>query len=122
MIIKSFLDKILLPDKMDVLRVHLYLKLTQYGIRPHENDMNIILELYCLGGYESAEKQDLLFKLCLDKKFKKTEQSIRNTLSKYTDLGVLNKPKNLHLSVNEKFIPNVQFDKLVLQHAISHAN
>lgn len=119
--IKAFSDKILLPDKRDTLRVHLYLKLIQYGIQPFENDIDIILELYTFGGYSTAEKQSEFFRVCLEKKLKKTEQSIQNTLSKYTNLGVLEKPKNLVRHVNDKFIPNVSFDKLVLQHIVSHA-
>lgn len=122
MVIKSFLDKVLLPDKRDVLRVHLYLKFVQYGIQPFENDMNIILELYCFGGYNNAEKQERFFDLCLEKKYKKSSQSIRNTLSKYTNLGVLEKPRNTTLSVSAKYIPAIEFDRLLLQHTISHAN
>lgn len=121
MIIKSFLDKVLLPDKRDVLRIHLYLKFLQYGIQPYENDIDIIIELYCFGGYSNSQKQDEFFDLCLSKKYKKSKQSIRNTLSKYTNLGVFEKPKNTSLSVSSKYIPPIQFDKLLLQHTVSHA-
>lgn len=122
MVIKSFLDKVLLQDKKDVLRIHLYLKFLQYGIHPYENDMNILLELYCFGGYTNAEKQEQFFKVCIDKKYKKTKQSIRNTLSKYISLGILDKPRNTSLSVSAKYIPPIQFDRLLLQHTITHAN
>lgn len=121
MVIKSFPDKILLSNKKDVLRVHLYLKFLQYGIQPFENDIDILIELYCFGGYKGREKQQEFIDLCLEKNYKKNKQSIRNILSKYTNLGVLDKPKNLSLSINEKYIPNVTFDKLVLQHVVSHA-
>lgn len=121
MIIKAFSDKILLPDRRDALRVHLYLKLIQNGIQPFENDIDMIIELYSFGGYVNKENQRRFFDICLDRKFKKTEQSVRNTLSKYTMLGVLEKPKNLVLYVSEKFIPKVECDKLVLQHVVSHA-
>lgn len=122
MVIKSFLDKVLLPDKRDVLRVHLYLKFLQYGIQPYENDINIVIELYTFGGYNNSQKQDEFFDLCLDKKYKKSRQSIRNTLSKYTNLGVFEKPRNTSLSVSPKYIPSIQFDRLLLQHTVSHAN
>jgi hypothetical protein len=122
MIIKSFLDKVLLPNKMDVLKIHLYLKLLQYGIPIYENDMNIILELYCFGGYSNSERQEEFFELCIGKKYKKSKQSIRNTLSKYISLGVLEKPRNTSLSISSKYIPSIQFDKLLLQHTITHAN
>lgn len=121
MIIKSFLDKVLLPDKRDVLKVHLYLKFLQYGIQPYENDMNIVLELYSFGGYSNSQKQDEFFDLCLEKKFKKSKQSIRNTLSKYTNLGVFEKPRNTSLSVSSKYIPSIEFDRLLLQHTVTHA-
>lgn len=120
-VIKCFPDKILLPDKRDVLRVHLYLKFIQYGVQPYENDMDIVVELYCFGGYSDADKQEEFFDSCLSKKYKRSKQSIRNTLSKYTSLGVLEKPRNKSLFVSEKYIPSVKFDRLVLQHIVSHA-
>jgi hypothetical protein len=119
--IKAFSDKILLPDKKDVLKVHLYQKLIQNGIQLFDNDIDMIVELYSFGGYTNSGGQAKFFEICLDKKYKKTEQSIRNSISKCINLGILEKPKNLKLSVSDKFIPNVEFDRLVLQHTISHA-
>ena len=122
MVIKSFLDNVLLSSKRDVLRVHLYLKLLQYGIKPYENDMSIIIELYCFGGYDNIKKQEKFFDICLEKKYKKSKQSIRNTLSTYTKLGVFIKPRSASLSVSSKFIPSAEFDKILLQHTIFHAD
>lgn len=121
MVIKSFPDKIILPDKKDVLRVHLYLKFVQHDIQPFENDIDIILELYLFGGYRNSDEQEQFFDICLGKEYKKSKQSIRNTLSKYTNLGVLEKPRNMYLIVSQKFIPSIPFDKLVLQHIVTHA-
>ena len=118
---KSFPDIILLPTKRDVLRVHLYTKLVEFQIQPFENDIDIILELYCYGGY-NEETQKGFFDICLEKRYKKTEQSVRNTLSKYTALGILEKPKNRKLFVSDKFIPNVECDLLVLEHKVTHAD
>jgi len=120
--IKQFLSKVILPEKKDVLRVHLYLKFLQYGIQPYENDMNIVLELYNFGGYSNSQKQEEFFDLCLEKKFKKSKQSIRNTLSKYTNLGVFEKPRNTSLSVSEKYIPQAEFDRLLLVQTVTNAN
>lgn len=121
MTIKSFIDKVLLPHKKDVLRIHLYSKLVQYGIRPFENDIDIVLELYLFGGYSNAEEQTKFINLCISKGLKKTPQSLRNTLSKYVNIGIFEKPKNTILKVNDKFLPKVECDKLVLQHTVSHA-
>ena len=122
MLIKSISDKVLLKGKRDVLRLHLYLKLLEFGIRPFENDMEIILELFEFGGYSNKEEQSKFIDLCLEKKLKRSHQSIRNTLSKYVGLGVFEKPKNRNLKVSEEFIPRVICDKMVLQHTISHAS
>jgi hypothetical protein len=121
MIVKAFSDKVLLNDKRDVLRVHLYFKLVQYGIRPFENDIDIILELYIFGGYNSAEEQTQFIDSCIRKGLKKSPQSLRNTLSKYVSMGVFDKPRNTILNLNKNFLPQVECDKLVLQHIISHA-
>lgn len=121
MIIKSFPDTIILPTRRDVLRVHLYSKLLENGIQPFENDIDMVLELYCFGGY-TDETQRQFFDICLEKKYRKSEQSVRNTLSKYTSLGVLEKPRNRQLFVSDKFIPSVDCDLLVLQHRVTHAD
>lgn len=121
MIIKSFSDTVLLQEKNDVLRVHLYFKLVQFGVKPFENDMDIILELYQFGGYNNAEEQARFIDMCIEKGLKKSAQSVRNTLSKYVSMGIFDKPKNTILHVNNKFIPKENCDRLVLQHTISHA-
>lgn len=91
--VKAFTDKVLLPDKRDVLRVHLYFKLIQYGIKPFENDIDIMLELYMFGGYTNTEEQTTFIDICLKKGLKKSTQSLRNTLSKYVSMGIFEKPK-----------------------------
>lgn len=122
MVAKSFSEKIILKTRRDVLRLHLYKKFLQHGIRPYENDISIIVELYCLGGYGDEDRQEQFFTMCIQKKLKKSRQSVRNTCSKYTSLGVLEKTRNLSLHVSEKFIPSIEFDKLFLQDIISHAD
>lgn len=119
--IKALKEKVLLVDKKDVLRIHLYFKLVENGIRPFENDMEVMLELYMFGGYSNSDEQALFIKTCITKGLKKSSQSLRNTLSKYVRMGIFDKPKNTILSVNEKFLPKVECDRLVLQHIISHA-
>lgn len=118
---KLITDRVLLPNKKDVIKVHLYLKFIQYGIKPFENDLDIILELYLFGGYKNTEEQSRFIKLCIDKNLRKSEQSVRNTLSKYVSNGVFEKPKNASLYLSNKFLPDIKFDKLILEYFISHA-
>lgn len=122
MVIKSLKDKIIVPSLKDVVKIHLFSKFVQKGIYPYDNDLDIIAELFLFGGYKNTKEQTDFFNLCLNKKYKKSIQSIRNILTEYTKLEVLVHPKNLQLFVNEEFIPDFKSDKLVLQHIIGNAN
>lgn len=119
--IKSLSHTFILPTMRDVFRVHLYTKLIENGIQPFENDIDMILELYLRGGYDGETQREFI-EMCLEKRYKKSEQSLRNALSKYTTLGVLHKPKNRKLFVTEKYIPQIDCDLLVLQPKITHAD
>lgn len=119
--IKAFSDKILFDSKNDVYRIHTYIKLLEHGIKPFENDIDIILELYFFGGYTNSEEQKKFINLCIEKNYRKSDQSVRNAISKYTILGVFKKTKNTVLHLDEKFIPKIDCDRLVLNHVISHA-
>ena len=119
--ITALKDKVLLEDKRDVLRIQLYFKLVENKIKPFENDIEIMIELYMFGGYKNATQQALFMTSCIDKGLKKSTQSLRNTLSKYVTMGVFKKPKNTTLYVNENYLPKATCDRLILQHIISHA-
>lgn len=119
---KFITDKILLPNKRDVLRLHLYCKFLEYRIKPSENDIDLLLDLHAFGGYAGKQEQQVFINQCLEKKMKKSAQSVRNTLSKYTTLKVLYKPKNTYLRANEEFIPGVDSGRVILQSIVSHHN
>lgn len=119
--IKALKEKVLLEEKRDVLRIHLYFKLVENHIKPFENDMDIMLELYLFGGYSNTDQQSQFIDMCIKKGLKKSSQSLRNTLSKYVSMGIFDKPKNTILYVNERYLPKVECDRLILQHIISHA-
>jgi hypothetical protein len=119
--IKAITDKVLLKDRREVVKLHLYFKFLQHGIKPYESDLDIIVELYMFGGYSNSSEQNQFLDICKAKKLRKTDQSIRNTISKYINMGVFEKPKNRMLRISDKFIPSLKCDKIVLQHIISHA-
>lgn len=121
MIINSLQDKVLLSSKDDVLRLQLYLKLLQNNINPVESDMDIILEVYKSGGYSDSTQQSLFIKKCISKGLRKTDQSLRNTISKYVKKGVFKKSKNCSLYLKEEFIPVLNCDKIILNYIVSHA-
>ena len=122
MIIKSIDDKILLRCKKDLIKAHLYLKFLQYGIElPIDSDIDVIAELFIFGGYKNGEEQENFINHCISIGLRKSSQSLRNTLSKYVNKKILIKPKNSSLFLREDFIPNIKFDRLLINYKISHA-
>lgn len=117
---KAIYEVMLLKGKKDVLRLHLYAKLLSIGVIPYEKDLDVLVALYEAGGYKNDVEQHEFFNFCLEKSLKKSVQSIRNTLAKYTELGVLDKPKNTVRFLNEKWLPQIEADRIVLDYKISH--
>ena len=117
---KTITEKLLLKTKEDVLRVHLYTMLLNKGHIPYNKDLDILIALYQRGGYNNGEEQKEFFDLCINKKYKRTFQSLRNTLSTYTSLGVLERPKNEKRFLSKTWIPAIEAEKLVLDYKISH--
>jgi hypothetical protein len=118
--IKVITEKLLLKDRRDVLRLHLYSRLLDKGVVPYEKDLDILITLYEYGGYRNNKEQQKFFDICIDSSLKKSIQSIRNTLAKYTDLGVLDKPKNTIRFINEAWLPKLDGNQIVLDYKISH--
>ena len=117
----SFGEKIILPTRRDVLKVHLYAKLLLLGVIPYEKDLDVLVELYEIGGYANDVEQLRFFNTCLTKQFKKSVQSVRNTLAKYTELGVLSKPKNKKRKFSDEWLPDLADDVVVvLENKITH--
>jgi hypothetical protein len=118
--IKSIVEVMLLKERRDVLRLHLYSKLLSVGAIPYERDLDVLVALYEFGGFSDEKEQQEFFELCLTKDLKKSVQSIRNTLAKYTKMGILLKPKNKARFINDKWLPKLGDGKIVLDYKISH--
>jgi hypothetical protein len=117
----SVKDTILYSEDRMVVMVLLYLKLMQMNICPYNKDLDIITDLYLKGGYNSDTQSEFI-EHCIKNKYKRSSQSLRNTLSKYVKLGVFVKPKNKSLHLSSALLPPITYDKLILDLKISHAN
>lgn len=113
-------ETITFPEKDSLISTHFYLQLKKYGIPISPKDLGLLVELYKLGGYSNKEEQATFFQTCLDKKFKKTIQSVRNTLNKYTERGILLKPKNSQRFISEDFSPAYSDIKLGIIYKMTH--
>lgn len=114
-------ENIIFPDKDDLIFTHFYLQTRKRGIEPSSKDISLLVELYKQNGYSNKEEQELFFNICIKKNYKKTIQSIRNTLNTYTERGILVKPKNSQRYINETFAPTYQDSKIGILYKMSHA-
>lgn len=115
-------EVMLLKDRRDVVRIHFYIKLIQKGIVPYDKDLDVLINLYEMGGYSNEKEQLQFFNSCIYNKYKKSIQSIRNTLAKYTEIGVLNKPKNKKRFISDVWMSPFNDNILFLDYKISHTN
>jgi len=114
-------DKIRLREKRDVFRLLLYIKLTEKGIPFHESELNVLCELYEQGGYIDDATQQVFMDNCLQKKFRKSKQSIRNVLAKFVNHGVIKKHRNFNCHISHDYIPPIDAEIIGLMFYVSHA-
>ena len=61
-------------------------QLKKKNIHVSPKDLNLLVELYRMGGYEDKVEQSEFFDKCIKHQYKKTVQSVRNTLNNNTDI------------------------------------
>lgn len=114
-------DKIRLRSRRDVLRLFLYTKLVERGIDFSGSELDVLMELYNIGGYENIDTEKEFFNACIEKKFRRSWQSVRNVLTRFVNLGVVKKPRIHQRSVSSDFLPVVESPILGLMFFVSNA-
>lgn len=92
-------DKIKLVSKVDLMKMHLYIKLTSNNISVSDSELTLLASLYLQKGIHNKEEMEKFFQYCIDNKVRLSVQSVRNILARFTQLKVINKPKP-----NQRFI------------------
>ncbi len=113
-------ETITFPEKDSLISTHFYLQLRKHDIPISPKDLGLLVELYKIGGYSNKEEQAQFFDTCLRKRYKKTVQSVRNTLNKYTEKGILLKPKNSQRFISESFSPAYNNTRLGIIYKMTH--
>ena len=113
-------ENIIFKERDTLISTHFYLQLKKIGINASPKDLGLLVELYKAGGYSNREEQDAFFQSCIEHKYKKTVQSVRNTLNKYTEKGILLKPKNSQRYISEEFAPSYNNVKLGIIYKMTH--
>lgn len=114
-------DKIRLRSKRDVLRLFLYTKLIEQEVKFSDSELNVLIELYLLGGYKDLEKEREFFNLCITSKFRTSFQSIRNVLTKFVNLGIIKKPKIHQRYLSTDYLPEIASERVGLLFYVSNA-
>lgn len=111
-----------LKSKSDMIRCHILMKCYELGDIPEKSELDVLEYLYSIGGINGKDSNKNFIDYCVINKFRGSDQSVRNVLSKYTDLGLLIKPKNCIRKFKDVLLPVIEGDIFVLQYFITNLN
>lgn len=114
-------DRVRLRSKRDVLRLFLYTKLTERGIKFSESELDVLIELHLIGGYYDTDRETIFFNTCINHKFRTSFQSVRNVLTRFVNLGVIKKPKIHQRYISPDYLPAIESDIVGLMFFVSNA-
>lgn len=90
-------------SKEEALRFHLLAISQEENLKLSPSDIDVAVEIY-VSGYNKE-----LFPKCVDKGYFKSEQTVKNSVSKLTKCGILDKTRGVRI-VSSNFLPNVVGD------------
>lgn len=114
-------DKVRLRSKREVLRLFLYTKLTEAGIQFSDSELDVLMELYEVGGYYDTTKEVEFFDNCIRSEFRTSYQSIRNVLTKFVNAGVIKKPRIHQRYISSDYLPTVDSNVVGLMFFVYNA-
>lgn len=114
-------DRIKLRTKRDVLRLFLYTKLTEKGIRFSDTELDVLMELHEVGGYYDTDEEEVFFNNCIRKQFRTSPQSIRNVLTRFVMNGIVKKPKIHQRYIDKELLPEIDSDVVGLMFLVHNA-
>lgn len=125
----------ILQNKTEVLKLYLFLKILKdrkvYSMPNEddlpilENDLDILCELYFSGGYSGEKEKKKFYKNLIDKNLRKSEQSISNKLTEFSERGYIIRSDRNEISLNKSFFPkesNEDIEGIGLMLKVAHAS
>lgn len=108
-------EKIQLKERDEVIKLHIIIKCFEKNINLSDADINCLLELNRTG-YNTE-----FYKNCVNNKYYKSEQTVRNAIARMTNLGILfsNKRRGQKFFTKD-FILNISNDKVIVQYLIGN--
>lgn len=116
-------DNLILP-KEDLVKIHLYIKLTQdnKSNKFSDRELRIISRLYMNGGVNSNKEFKDFSDGCFEKNLCKSGayNSIRNVFTKGRECGLLKRKSSNNWKLHENYILETKSDILVLKYFLSN--
>lgn len=103
--------KLTFKTKQEALKFHLLAISTEEGLKLSSSDIDVIIEIY-KNGYDKD-----LFSRCVEKKYFKSEQTVRNSVAKLTKYDILKKSRG-HREVNPMFLPSEAKNNLIFSYDV----
>lgn len=113
-------EKLIFEDQKELITTHFYLLLKKKGLDVSPKDLDLLVELYRTGGYSTKEERDNFLNKCLENDYKRSLQSVRNTLNFFTEKGILVKPKNSQRYISRDFSPEYNGEKIGITYKMTH--
>ena len=99
---------IFLKTRKDVIKTVLYVKYLLKGLKPFDNDLDILSELFEFGCYSGKDTQTKFFDILLKKGLRNSIASARNKISELTNEGVLYRPYKNAICFTKDFLPTLE--------------
>ncbi len=111
-------------EKIDLVRIHLFIKLTSNNISSSftDREIDILSELYIFGGIEDKEGSDRFIDHCYALGLSKqgASNSVRNALSKGRKFKVVKRKKANYWKIDKEYLPEFESDTLVLKYLLTN--
>lgn len=108
LVINQSTTPLILNTKKDVIKVVLYVKMLINNIKPFENDLDILFELFEMGGYSGDEEKSTFYEMIIEKKLRRSSDSLNNKLTEFVTNGILSRCGKNCLRFNDDYLPTLK--------------
>lgn len=111
-------------DKLNLVKIHLFIKMTQNKISDHftDRELAILSYLYMYGGIVDKSSMQDFSEKCFSQQLceKFSVQSVRNVLGKAREFDVVKRRKSNNWKITESYLPKLAHDTLVFKYTITN--
>ena len=110
----SLIEDTIIMDKVNLIKVHLFIKLVENSISDilSDRELNILSYLYVYGGITDKDSMEDFSNRCFVMALSEKDsiQSVRNALGKARELGVVKRRKVNNWKIDDTYLPKLPID------------